>query len=108
LLFLSTVGTHAGAHLSETFQQYGMKLFLVGGVITFIPMIFSALAARFFFKLDIFTFLGGLTGGMTSTPGLAAIDSMTDTNTAHLAYATVYPVALILVIICVQILSYLA
>jgi putative transport protein len=108
LLFLSTVGTHAGAHLSETFQQYGMKLFLVGGVITFVPMIFSALAARFFFKLDIFTFLGGLTGGMTSTPGLAAIDSMTDTNTAHLAYATVYPVALILVIICVQILSYLA
>ena len=107
LLFLSTVGTHAGAHLVETFNEYGMSLFLIGGVITLIPMLISGFIARYFFKMNIFTFLGGLTGGMTSTPGLAAIDSLTDTNTAQLAYANVYPVALILVIICVQILSYL-
>jgi len=62
----------------ETYRQYGIKLFLVGG----------------------------LTGGMTSTPGLAALDSMT--NKAHLAYATVYPVALVLIILCVQSISYLA
>jgi putative transport protein len=42
---------------------------------------------------------------MTSTPGLAAADSMTDTNAHSIAYATVYPVAMVLLIICVQLIT---
>jgi putative transport protein len=44
---------------------------------------------------------------MTSTPGLAAVDSMTDTDAPAVAYATVYPVAMVLLIVFVQILSLL-
>ena len=108
LFFLSAVGTEAGAHFVDTYQQYGLKLFLVGGVITLVPMFITGLIAVYVYHLNIFTFLGGLTGGMTSTPGLAALDSMTDTNKAHLAYATAYPVALVFIILCVQLISYLA
>jgi len=108
LFFLSAVGTQAGAHFVETYQQYGLKLFLVGGVITLVPMFITGLIAVYIYHLNIFTFLGGLTGGMTSTPGLAALDSMTETNKAHLAYATAYPVALVFIILCVQLISYLA
>ena len=108
LFFLSAVGTEAGAHFVDTYQQYGLKLFLVGGVITLVPMFITGLIAVYVYHLNIFTFLGGLTGGMTSTPGLAALDSMTDTNKAHLAYATAYPVALVFIIFCVQLISYLA
>ena len=32
---------------------------------------------------------------MTSTPGLAAADSMTDSNIPSVAYATVYPIAMV-------------
>lgn len=106
LFFLSAVGTEAGAHLVETFSQYGVKLFLVGALITIIPMLLTGVLAHFFLKMNIYTFLGGLTGGMTSTPGLAAIDSMTENNKAHLAYATVYPIALVIIILCIQIVSY--
>ncbi len=106
LFFLSAVGTHAGAHLVETYSQYGIKLFLVGGLITLIPMFLTGMLAVFVLKINIYTFLGGLTGGMTSTPGLAAIDSMCSNNKAHLAYATVYPIALVLIIILIQIGSY--
>ncbi|MDE6499457.1 MAG: hypothetical protein K2K83_01960, partial [Rikenella sp.] len=49
--------------------------------------------------------LGTLTGGMTSTPGLAAADSMSDSSAVSVAYATVYPVAMVLLIICIQIVS---
>jgi len=105
LLFLAAVGTHAGEFFVETFSQYGIKLFIAGASITLFPMFLTALIANYFFKMNVFTFLGGLTGGMTSTPGLAAIDSMTRTNTAHLAYATVYPVALVLIILSIQIIS---
>ena len=108
LFFLSAVGTEAGAHFVDTYQQYGLKLFLVGGVITLVPMFITGLIAVYVYHLNIFTFLGGLTGGMTTTPVLAALDSMTDTNKAHLAYATAYPVALVFIILCVQLISYLA
>lgn len=38
--------------------------------------------------------MGTITGGMTSTPGLAAADSMTDSDMPSVAYATVYPIAM--------------
>ncbi|MBL4559508.1 MAG: hypothetical protein JKX79_00850, partial [Labilibaculum sp.] len=49
--------------------------------------------------------LGTLTGSMTSTPGLAAVDGMTDSSAPSIAYATVYPIAMVLLMICVQLLS---
>jgi putative transport protein len=49
--------------------------------------------------------LGAISGSMTSTPGLAAADSMTETNAHSIAYATVYPVAMVLLIVIVQLIS---
>ena len=106
LLFLAGVGTSAGQHIVATFEQYGIMLFLVGAAITLIPMVIAALVGHYIFKMNIFYLLGTITGGMTSTPGLAATDSMTKTNIPTLAYATVYPIALVLLIIVIQILSY--
>jgi len=107
LFFLATVGTHAGEHLAETYHVYGIKLFYIGAIITVIPMFVSALFAHYTFKMNLLIILGVLTGGMTSTPGLAAVDSMTETNTPHVAYAAVYPIAMVFIIICVQILTQL-
>jgi putative transport protein len=42
---------------------------------------------------------------MTSTPGLAAADAMTKTNAHSIAYATVYPVAMVLLIAIIQLLT---
>jgi len=105
MFFLAGVGTKAGAHIVETFYEYGFNLFLIGGVITIMPMVFGALIARYVFKVNVLSMLGALTGAMTSTPGLAAVDPMTETNAPSIAYATVYPVAMVLLIICVQILA---
>ncbi len=107
LFFLAAVGSSAGANMVETFQTYGFGLFAIGAVITLLPMIVATVIAHFFLKTNFLSFLGTLTGGMTSTPGLAAVDSMTDTNAPSIAYATVYPIAMVLLIIVVQILSLL-
>ncbi len=106
IMFLAGVGTSAGQHIVATFQQHGITLFLVGGAITLIPMLIATLIAHFVFKMNILYLLGALTGGMTSTPGLAACDSMTRTNMPTVAYATVYPIALVLLIVVIQILAY--
>ena len=51
--------------------------------------------------------LGVLTGGMTSTPGLAAVNSYTSSTYPASAYATVYPVGLIGMILGTKLLVYL-
>jgi len=105
MLFLASVGSKAGATLVDTYNDYGVQLFVVGGILTLFPMLMAVVAAYFMKSLNILTLLGTITGSMTSTPGLAAVDSMTDSNAAAIAYATVYPVAMVLLVICVQILS---
>lgn len=76
----------------------------IGIIITLLPMVLATWIALRWVKLNILSFLGALTGGMTSTPGLAAIDSMTDCAAPHVAYATVYPLALVFKILCVRLL----
>ena len=107
LLFLSAVGTQAGANMVSTFHQYGFKLFFIGAAITLLPMIIVTVVSKMFFKLNLITLLGALTGAMTSAPGLAAADTMTELNETHIAYATIYPVAMVSLIISVQIMGYL-
>jgi putative transport protein len=107
IFFLVSVGTDAGADIVETFEKYGFRLFLFGGLITLLPMVLAALAGKWFFKLNLLTMLGAVSGSMTSTPGLAAADSMTETNAHSIAYATVYPLAMVLLIVVVQLISLL-
>lgn len=105
IFFLAAVGTGAGAEIVDTFNSYGYQLFLYGAVITLLPMIVAALAGKWLFKMNILSMLGAISGSMTSTPGLAAADSMTDTNAHSIAYATVYPVAMVLLIVVVQLIT---
>ncbi len=107
LMFLSSVGTQAGAHLLETLSKHGAILFFFGGVITIVPMVIFTIVGRKFFKINMLSLLGTISGAMTSTPGLAAIDSKTSCEAASVAYATVYPIALVLMILFSQLLAYL-
>ncbi len=107
LFFLAAVGTSAGSSMLETFKSFGVDLFIYGIVITLVPMILTTIIARYFLKMNVLTLLGTLTGSMTSTPGLATVDNMVDSDAPAVAYATVYPIAMVLLIIVVQILSLL-
>ncbi|PKP35981.1 MAG: transporter, partial [Bacteroidetes bacterium HGW-Bacteroidetes-15] len=104
LFFLAGVGTRAGEHLVETIVESGPILLFVGMTITILPMVLALFANKYLFKLNLFELLGAITGGMTSTPGLAACDSLTNTNVPGKAYAAVYPIAMVVLIVFVQIL----
>ncbi len=105
LLFLAEVGTSAGVGLVATFQQSGILLFIVGAIITILPMIVATVVGRWIFKINMLDMLGTLTGSMTSTPGLAAADSMADSNVPSIAYATVYPIAMVVLIVAIQLIA---
>ena len=104
LIFLATIGTQAGSELVHTIQEFGFNLIWISVTLTLIPIIVGVIIGRYIFKLNFLTLMGVITGTMTSTPGLGVIQSKSNSNAASVAYATVYPIALVLVIIAAQLL----
>ncbi len=104
MLFLAGAGVAGGGQLVATLQQQGLSMLFIGAMVTFIPMILGYVLARFVFKMKLPESLGGICGGMTSTPALGAITGKTDMQSPVIAYATAYPVALILMTFFVKIL----
>jgi len=103
VLFLADAGVKGGDALVETLQAHGIGLFLAGILITTIPLALGYLVAVKLLKIDPLQALGGICGGMTSTPALGAITSKTDSQTPVVSYATAYPVALILLTLVAKI-----
>lgn len=104
LLFMASVGTSAGATLADTISNQGVQLIGIGAIITLLPMIITLLIGHYVFRMNHLSLLGVITGSMTSTPGLAAVDTKTSSNAPSVGYATVYPVALVLMILFSQIM----
>ncbi|MBN1251594.1 MAG: transporter [Bacteroidales bacterium] len=104
LLFMAAVGTKAGITFLSTIKEYGFELILVSVILTIVPVLLGAIVGKFVFKMNFLSLLGVITGAMTSTPGLAVVNSKSESNAAAIAYATVYPVALVFIIIISQIL----
>lgn len=100
LMFMAVVGTEAGAQLSEVLQEGGgWSLMGAGALITVTPLLVGFLTGKYLLKMNDLTLLGVMAGATTSTPGLAAINSRSETSIAQIAYAAVYPIALVMMIL---------
>lgn len=104
LMFLTPVGLRAGSNIVQVFQMYGIELFIIGAFITLIPMVIATAIGYYVMKINFFTLMGAITGGMTSTPGLSSAESLTENGAPQVAYATVYPFALVVIIIMSQLI----
>ncbi len=107
VFFLAEVGTQAGEHFISVIQTNGIKLFIAGCIITIIPMVVTYIVNKIFFKLDFLKLSGVITGGMTSTPGLATVSSSFSSDLPVITYAAVYPVAMISVMFWAKIIAFL-
>lgn len=105
MLFLIGAGMDGGVELVEAIQssEYGVILviygFIAGVVMTIIPLVAGYFFAKKVFKLQLLDNLGSLTGGMTSTPALGMLISVAGTDDVASAYASTYPVALVLIVL---------
>ncbi|WP_339735305.1 TrkA C-terminal domain-containing protein [uncultured Gimesia sp.] len=96
-VFLAQAGCQAGDQFVSVVQQNGWTLCLVASIVVLVPLLAGFLVARFFLRLDLSETAGGICGAMTSTPGLGAVTSAIDSSVPATSYATVYPVALVLI-----------
>lgn len=99
VFFLANAGVRGGGSLLATIQEYGLVLFGLGMLISCIPLLLAWPVARKLFKLDALQALGGICGGMTSTPALGAITSKTDSQVPVISYVSAYPISLVVMIV---------
>ncbi len=99
MAFLIGAGVPGGASFVQYFEP---KYFLFGMMMTLVPMIIGFIVAKYVIKLPLFNNLGGITGGMTSTPALGTLINVAKTDDVATAYAAAYPIALIAVVLVSQ------
>jgi len=104
MLFLAGAGTNAGAHFWEVLQTQGWQLLLAGAMVTTVTAVIAVLLMERVYHLNVFATMGALCATMTNPPGLGAANAQTDTDLPALAYASVYPSALIFKILIAQVL----
>lgn len=105
VLFLIGAGVKGGQGFVEVLRTQGVMLFVYGAIITTIPMLAGYLFASKILKLNLFNNLGSICGGMTSTPALGTLISVTGTSEIATAYAATYPMALVLVVLSAQFMN---
>ena len=104
VFFLASAGIKAGESLVPVLAEHGVVLVLAGALITILPMLSTYFIAVKLLKMNILEALGGICGGMTSTPALGILSDKVDSSIPVTSYATAYPMALILMTVCAQIL----
>jgi putative transport protein len=104
MLFLAGAGTSAGVSLVEIVQQRGWSLVAAGMLITMVSTITALVLMLTVFRQTLLSILGSLSAAMTNPPGLNAAQAQAETDLPTVAYASVYPVALIFKILLAQLL----
>ena len=104
MLFLASAGVRAGEGLMPVIREHGLSLCGAAVFVAALPIAVGYVMGRHLLKLELMEVLGGVCGGMTSTPGLAVITSKTDDDVPIVSYAAAYPVALILMTVFARLL----
>ncbi len=105
MLFLIGAGVDGGVSLISqvSANESGALIilwgFLGGFVMTMVPMVVGFFMGGKLLKLPLLNNLGSITGGMTSTPALGTLIATADTEDVAGAYASTYPIALVLIVL---------
>lgn len=110
MLFLIGAGVSGGVSLVSEISKSSLGGMIVvyglvgGALMTVIPMIVGFLVSKYALKLCLLNSLGSITGGMTSTPALGTLINTAETDDVAAAYASTYPIALVLVVLASQLM----
>ena len=104
-IFLACVGLGTGKEFIDTvFNGNGLAMVGYGAIITMLPLLIGGLIGRYTFHLNYYTLIGVLAGANTNPPALRYANDLTASDSPAVAYSTVYPFAMFLRIITIQIL----
>lgn len=97
--FIAVVGISAGPSFVAGLKQAGLSLFLVGIVVTSIPLIVGVLMGKYLFKFHPGINLGACAGARTTTAALGMIEDVAQSKVPAIGYTVPYAVGCILLTI---------
>lgn len=104
IFFLGCVGLGAGGNFVVTaVSTQGLRWMALGLAVTLLPILLCGAFARKVMKLNYLTICGLLAGSMTDPPALAFANKLGESDHPSLAYANVYPLAMLLRIVVAQV-----
>jgi len=107
-MFLAAVGLKSGEKFVDVLMGGdGLRWFLFGAAITIVPLVLVGLVARVWKKLNFAELCGMLAGSMTDPPALAFAQQVTESDAPAMAYATVYPLTMLLRVFAAQLVVFL-
>jgi putative transport protein len=107
-LFLAAVGLKSGERFVEVLLSgEGWRWLLFGAVITAVPLLIVGFVARLWRRLNYTELCGLLAGSMTDPPALAFAQQSTNSDAPAVAYATVYPLVMLLRVFSAQLIVFL-
>lgn len=101
VLFLACVGIGSGGNFWNSLVNGGYMYLVWGACITFIPIFIVAIISRLL-GYNYLTICGFIAGSMTDPPALGFANSIAKSQAQSTAYATVYPLVMILRIMTAQ------
>ena len=105
VLFLACVGLMSGGRFVETLAEGdGFRWMAWATLITAVPVLLAGIATRMLAKGNYATTCGVLAGSMTDPPALAFATASTRSEETTMAYATVYPLTMVLRILSTQVM----
>jgi putative transport protein len=105
-LFFAAVGLESGARFFATvFSATGIQWLLAGACVTAVPLLLAGLAARRLLKMNFMDISGLLAGSSTNPPALAFATGAAGSDSPTVAYANVYPLTMLMRILCAQVLT---
>ena len=106
-IFLACVGLGTGEQFIQTVaSESGLTWILYGIAITMIPIILSGIIGKLVFHINYYTLLGVLAGANTNPSALAYVREQTSADAPTVGYANVYPFAMFLRIVTIQIIIF--
>jgi putative transport protein len=103
VLFLACVGLKAGSRFMDTLLSQDGPIWLLSGVcITVVPLLVVGIFARVILKMNFVVLSGLLAGSMTDPPALAFANTLIKSDAPSVSYAAVYPLTMLLRILCAQ------
>ncbi len=107
-LFLAAVGLKSGEKfLDVLLGAEGLRWLIFGAVITLVPLLIIGILARAWKKLNYAELCGLLAGSMTDPPALAYAQQTTNSDAPAVAYATVYPLTMLLRVFSAQLIVFI-
>ncbi|HDV0594728.1 TPA: aspartate-alanine antiporter, partial [Acinetobacter baumannii] len=92
--FVAAVGLQSGLQAIQTIKESGLSLFMIGVVVTLVPLLLSMLFARYVLRYDnVAVMAGALSGSRSANPAFGAILDKAGNSIPTVPFAITYALA---------------